>query len=308
MEHVGLARGKRSYDTVRKALELISRDVRVPSNLPVLIKVNMVAPRVKQAATPVQAVQAVMDFLREKGVKKFIIAEGTTAGIDTLEVFKRFGYLSLKEKYDVDFRDLNQDKHLRFEALAASLQPVTIRLAKSFLDCYLVSVAPMKTHIQVTATLTIKNLAIGFILNPDRRPLSGGLVCHEPKELNLSIARLAKTIVPHLAVADGVVGMEGNGPIDGAPVASGVAVAGTNALAVDLVGTQLMGFDPRTIGYLWYLSQMRNLSPEDVEIVGEDVSQCITRYIAPDNQGQILGWWVENWRKYVQGDYLLESP
>ncbi len=115
MEHVGLARGKRSYDTVRKALELISCDVRVPSNLPVLIKVNMVAPRVKEAATPVLAVKAVMDFLTEKGVKKFIIAEGTTAGIDTLEVFKRFGYFSLKEKYDVDFRDLNQDKHLRFE-------------------------------------------------------------------------------------------------------------------------------------------------------------------------------------------------
>ena len=63
MEKVGLARGNRSYDAVRKALELVSDDVHIPSNLPVLIKTNMVMPMVKLAATPVQAVQAVMDYL-----------------------------------------------------------------------------------------------------------------------------------------------------------------------------------------------------------------------------------------------------
>ena len=303
MEKVGLARGNRSYDAVRGALELISDDVHIPPDLPVLIKTNMVMPMVKLAATPVQAVQAIMDFLMEMGVKKFIVAEGTSAGANTMDVFERFGYFSLKERYDVEFRDLNQDKCVKFKVFGMNLEPVTIRLARSFLNCYLVSAAPMKTHRLVAATLTIKNVAIGFILDPDRQPNHGGLVSHDIKDLNLSITRLAQAIVPHLAVVDGVVGAQGNAPVDGTPIASGVAVAGTNALAVDLVGTQLMGFDPRTVGYLWYLSQLKNLAFEHIQVLGEDVSQCITKYEAPDNYAEILGWWVEDWHKYVEEKY-----
>ncbi|MFC1908868.1 DUF362 domain-containing protein [Chloroflexota bacterium] len=304
MEKVGLARGNRSYDAVRKALELISDDVLIPSDLPVLIKTNMVMPMVKLAATPVPTVEAVMDYLMERGVKKFIVAEGTTQGQDTMDTFERFGYFSLRDKYDVELRDLSRDEHVNIEVLSTNQEPVTVRLSRSFLNCYLVSVAPMKTHVHVGATLTIKNLAIGFILDPDRNPMHGGLVSHEIKDLNLSITRLAQSIVPHLAVADGVVGVEGNSPGNGTPVASGVAVAGTNALAVDLAGTQLMGFNPQTIGYLWYLSQLRNLFPEDVQVLGEDMSQCITKYKTPDKYTETLGWWVENWREYVEGNYL----
>ena len=66
MEKVGLARGNQSYDAVRKAIELISDDIQVPDNLPVIIKTNMVMPMIKLAATPVPTVEAVMDFLMEK--------------------------------------------------------------------------------------------------------------------------------------------------------------------------------------------------------------------------------------------------
>ena len=304
MEKVGLAKGIRSYDTVRKALEHISDDIHIPSNKPVVIKTNMVMPMVKLAATPVQTVQAIMDFLMERGVKKFIVAEGTTQGQDTMETFKRFGYFSLKEKYDVELRDLNQDEYVKFEALGMNLEPVTIRLARSFLDCFLISAAPIKTHVRVGATLTIKNLAIGFILDPDRNPKHDGLVSHEIKDLNLSITRLAQTIVPHLAVADGVVGVEGDSPGNGTPIASGVAFAGTKALAVDLVGTQLMGFDPRTVGYLWYLSQLQNLVLEDIQVMGDDIAEATTHFNPPSNYAETLGWWIENWREYAEGDYL----
>ena len=300
MATVGLATGDKSYDTVRKALELISEDIHIPSNLPVLIKPNMVSESVELAATPVQAVRATMDFLTEMGVTKFIVAEGTSHAGNTMGAFDRFGYLSLKENYNVEFRDLNQDEYVPFKVLDENLNPVTVRLAKSCLDSYLVSVARMKTHIRVIATLTIKNVAIGSILNPDRYIDRGGFMSHEPKSLNLSITRLAQVIVPHLAIIDGVIGMQGNGPIDGTPISSGLAVAGTDALAVDEVGTQVMGFDPRTIGYLWYLSHIRNLFVEDIEVVGEDMLQCTKKFKPHERFTEALGWWVEDWQKYIE--------
>ncbi len=69
MVKVGLARDNDSYEAVKKALDLIREEVRVPSELPVLIKPNMVSPTVELAATPVPAVRATMEFLSELGVE-----------------------------------------------------------------------------------------------------------------------------------------------------------------------------------------------------------------------------------------------
>jgi uncharacterized protein (DUF362 family) len=150
-------------------------------------------------------------------------------------------------------------------------------------------------------------MAIGAILNPDRLPSDkGGFVSHAPKEMNLSLCRLAKMVYPHLAIIDGVVGMEGNGPIDGNPISSGVAIAGTDALAVDNLGTQIMGFDPRTIGYLWYLNNISNLSTEAIEVIGEDIAGHTKRFKAPDRFHELLGWWVEDWQKYLNEASLID--
>ena len=44
-------------------------------------------------------------------------------------------------------------------------------------------------------------------------------------------------------IVDGIVGGEGNGPLDATPKAAGVVLAGMNPVAIDLVGAYLMGFD-----------------------------------------------------------------
>lgn len=310
MVKVGLARGDESYDTVKRALDLIGDDVHLPDDRPVLIKPNMVSPSVELCATPVGAVRATMDFLQEKGVNKFTVGEGTALNGDTMGGFERYGYFALREDYDVEFLDLNQDDSVLFEALDDDLAPANIRLSKSLFDSYFVSVGRMKTHNQVIATMSIKNIAIGSIRNEDRHSSSRyepapGTFSHEPRSLNLSIARSNQTLAPDLAVVDGVVGMQGSGPVDGTPVQSGVALAGIESLGVDLVGTQLMGLDWRTIGYLWYLSHVKDLTPEDIKVVGENVSECITKYETHEALPWQLGWWVEDWKRYLGGNYLV---
>lgn len=51
----------------------------------------------------------------------------------------------------------------------------------------------------------------------------------------------------YLGVVDGIVGGEGEGPLAPHPVASGLIAAGTDPLAVDIVCSQLMGFNWRCI-------------------------------------------------------------
>src|SRR5204863_4412235 len=86
----------------------------------------------------------------------------------------------------------------------------------------LVSMPKLKTHHWVGATLSMKNL---FGVVP-----SG--VYGWPKNvlhwsgIDESIADLHNAFPRQLAIVDGIVGMEGNGPIQGVPKRAGVLVAG----------------------------------------------------------------------------------
>jgi uncharacterized protein (DUF362 family) len=73
----------------------------------------------------------------------------------------------------------------------------------------------------------------------------------------------------YLAVVDGIVGGEGNGPMAPDPVAAGVIVAGTHPASVDLAAATLMGFDWRRIRMLQGCFNMR--APSFVDFKAEDV-------------------------------------
>ena len=56
-------------------------------------------------------------------------------------------------------------------------------------------------------------------------------------------------------VIDGYEGLEGNGPLNGDPVASRLAIASTDLVAADRVGVETMGVNPEWMGYLRYCAQ-----------------------------------------------------
>ena len=76
----------------------------------------------------------------------------------------------------------------------------------------------------------------------------------------------------YLAVVDGIVGGEGNGPMAPDPVGAGVIIAGTHPAAVDVTAATLMGFDWQKVRLLKNAFAMKRLSfvdfaPSDIEVV-----------------------------------------
>jgi len=292
MARVSLIKGSESYDAVARALNLIKDDIKVPSG-PVLIKPNLVSANVDLCATPVGAVRAVLDLFQEIGVTKFIVGESTAVG-GTDRAFERYGYASLLDDYDVDLVDLTGDETVEAAAYDGDCRPRKLRVSRTVQDSYRVSVARMKTHDSAIVTLAIKNMAVGSIV-PNRSLLS-----HSYPAMNLTLARMNMDRPPHLSVIDGVVGMEGRGPDTGTAKPSGVALAGVNAAAVDMIGAQVMGYDPLTIGHLYYLSELLGFGPGDIDVLGENVQDCVTKYRDhPDYEAQ-LKWQVENWPELLQ--------
>lgn len=78
----------------------------------------------------------------------------------------------------------------------------------------------------------------------------------------------------YLAVVDGIIGGEGNGPMAPDAKACGVILAGTHPVAVDCVAATLMGFDWRKIRLLKNCFQVRELNftpfgPEGIVVVSD---------------------------------------
>jgi uncharacterized protein (DUF362 family) len=93
-----------------------------------------------------------------------------------------------------------------------------------------------------------------------------------------SIVDLSATIKPHLAIVDGIVGMEGDGPIMGRPKPLGLIAVGTDVVAVDATCARLIGLDPSKMPYLKVASRfLGNIDEGRIEQRGENP----TRYRTP---------------------------
>lgn len=123
--------------------------------------------------------------------------------------------------------------------------------------------------------------------------------------LNLNIAKLAPVVWPHVSIVDGFEGMEGAGPVSGEPVPWRTALAGTDALAVDSLTSELMGYQPDEVGYLSYCAQLNlgRLYPRGVEVVGtigpDEARRCFAPHPTYERQ--------RNWHIEGAADLLTQG-
>lgn len=238
----------------------------------ILIKPNFVSSNLQKAATHLDHMRGILDFLSRFYEGKIIIGEGSAN--DTFEGYQTFGFLKLREKYpfEIEFTDLNKDDYL--EVKISKGEKIKVSRMALNPDIFIISAAKIKTHNAVVATLSIKNLTMGMVIKEDKMKVHQGV-----KEINRNLLLLAERKMPDLASIDGFYSMEGNGPTRGDLVETKVALAGLDSLAADRIALEIMGIDPEDVGYLVYCREdnLGQYGLENIEIVGEDLESCKTR-------------------------------
>jgi uncharacterized protein (DUF362 family) len=284
---VALAREVDRRRTVARALALVADEVRLAGCRQVLVKPNLVSTTRQLASTHPDGLDAVLAFVRARHDGPLVVADGSALA-PTTDAFDRFGFRAVVERYGAELVDLNADEPVAVEIVDRRGRPQTLRLARTVVDSdYRIALGPPKTHDTVIVTLSIKNMIMGSLLNRtlvtggtpaghasqwppghlgrlDRLRMRLGLGVASDKlamhqgypTIHRNLAALAPWVWPHLAVIDGWLAMEGAGPIDGDEVAWHLALAGTDALAVDAFTAGLMGFDPASVGYLEYCRRL----------------------------------------------------
>jgi uncharacterized protein (DUF362 family) len=220
-------------------------------------------------------VHASLEAFRALGAADVRIAEGPGHRRVTMDLADAAGYLETIPRFEDLFTDLNLDDVSQvllkdpFSRLNSVYFPNTALGAD-----LLVSLPKMKTHHWVGATLSMKNF---FGLVP-------GGVYGWPKNvlhwagIDECIADFHAAFPRHFAIVDGVVGMEGNGPIQGNPKAVGVLVAGTDMTAVDATCCRIMRINPAGVRYLRLAAGPNRLREEDIRQIGEPIKSVATSF------------------------------
>lgn len=286
----------------------------------VLIKPNFVFINNPLCATKVEAVRGILDFIKPRFKGPIEIGEATVSGANgwnagtegTMGGFRDYGYLPLEKEYGVTLTDLNQAPHeIKYVFSEAGNRPVPIRIISKFLDNdqYLISAGKMKTHNCVLVTLSLKNILMGcpkndystqndkFLMHgtgnasPFTNAVPGKSINEmDASDLKISITKdmvlhynlfhMAQNVFPDLGVIDAFESMEGAGPHQGTPVDTRLALASVDPLALDFVGTRIMGFDPLIVDYLasMYEAGMGQGDMNKINILGANLNDCLFNF------------------------------
>jgi len=243
----------------------------------VVLKPNFVEPDPDGVINTHPAVIAAAreSFLR-LGAASVLVAEGpgherdTEAIVETLRLRDHLGPLPGL------FVDLNLDEVRRVPLHTRASRLRELYLPRTVLEAdFLVSMPKLKTHHWVGATLSLKNM---FGIVP-------GCCYGWPKNIlhwagiTRSILDINSTVRLDFAIVDGIVGMEGNGPIQGTAKASGVLILGEDPVAVDATAARVMGLEPERIDYLAKAGTLLgHLRSDKIRQLGESVRSVTTPF------------------------------
>lgn len=217
----------------------------------VVIKPNLVGYIAGPPAnTHPRVLEAAIIFCKEKGAEEIVVAEGTAFLRDPRPVLEASGIAALLSRLGVDFVDLNYDDLVEVSLPGWAPALRSISLPRTVMDAdLLISLAKMKTHHWSGLSLSLKNL---FGIVPGMRygwPKNALHLAGIPQVILDLYEALARDKVLW-GIVDGIVGMEGDGPLLGSPVPSEALVVGQDLVAVDATCARLMGFDPLETDYL----------------------------------------------------------
>jgi uncharacterized protein (DUF362 family) len=247
----------------------------------VVLKPNLVEyHRDKVINTDPRVVAAVIELCQREGASEVIVAEGPGHWRNLEYLASASGLGDVLKHYKTRLVDLNHDEPVktpnagRLTGLDHLYLTQTITSADVF-----ISLPKLKTHHWAGATLSLKNL---FGTLP-------GICYGWPKnELHWrgipnSIIDIALTQTPHLAIVDAIIGMEGDGPLNGTARKVGALVMGADLVAVDATCCRLMGLPAERIAHL-ALGQMKRLGrlkENEITQLGENIAKLAQPFQRP---------------------------
>ncbi|MEW6262199.1 MAG: DUF362 domain-containing protein [Thermodesulfobacteriota bacterium] len=258
----------------------------VKSGDTVLIKPNLVQPphmpmfhiggfgfnRAQCMISDVRAAIAVAKMARQMGAKKVIIGEENASRV--ADAWRETGYasavaamndpaISTLDFWNAPFKYMKPPKPL---ALAEYAVPELLEKTD-----VLINIAPMKTHMWAGTTMTMKNfigLPAGNVYGNYKAGLPHNVIADIITDLTALVLNRVRT---NVGIITAVYAGEGVGPLTPEAVPLNTILVGRDYVALDAVGTTVMGFDAGAIGYIRKAHKTGLGTMKDIDVVGTPI-------------------------------------
>jgi uncharacterized protein (DUF362 family) len=221
---------------VRELLDQCQWREIVAPNASVVIKPNLCTERREQihtANTSIAVLRAVCEVLREQ-TTRITIVESDGARYPAEAAFENNGVYALAAELGLKVMNLSKDELVEMPDPRLK----GFGMARTWLDAdAFVTLPVLKTHATTVFTGALKN-QWGCIPRYDR------ILLH--KYLHELIGHVNAIRPVTLALMDGLVGMQGRGPINGFPINLDVLLASRDPVALDATSMRLIGLKPET--------------------------------------------------------------
>lgn len=215
----------------------------------VLVKVNMLSDHAPEDAvtTHPEVVRAVVRGLLAAGAKP-VVGDSPASAVGLHRIWEKTGIQAVCAEEGVPLVAFEGEgaQETERDGYRFALSPV-LRSVDA-----VVSLPKVKTHALMTLTCGVKNL-YGLV------PGYQKAVLHKRHPTTRDFAGLLRAIEaevrPVLTLADGIVGMEGEGPSAGRPKPLGFLAASADPYALDVAVARLLGMPLRSIPYLAHLAK-----------------------------------------------------
>jgi len=272
----------KAKDAIKEALDLIGglENIISPGSR-VLLKPNVLAIKRPEAAvtTHPAIVSAMCQLVKEAGG---IPVVGDGSGVTssdstaTAKALKASGIEEAASNCGAELINFETSGFIEVDVPKAKQFP-RLHIAKAVMDAdVIISLPKLKTHELTLYTGAVKNF-FGTIPRKDRK------AAHFLEDRDLfgeAVVDIYSFIKPHLAVMDGVIGMEGDGPSAGTPISAGVIMASYDCVSLDVVASELIGFDPLQIPTN-KAALSRGFGAEHPEVVGTPLDKVKIKFKRP---------------------------
>jgi uncharacterized protein (DUF362 family) len=229
------------------------------------------SPEDKTGVTQPDTLRAVLSHIKRFGPRELVVTGGAGAA-ETEDVFRLVGLMEVVEQEGATFFDHNRPPftsvELEYEPGADVKGPQKSVMVNPRVLEYetLVAVNQLKLHRTATVTLALKNVAMSYPA-ADYYGHPRSKQEHENwfyEDMHSFIAAMARAFPIGLAVTVGHPAMIATGPLGGYAVETGLVIASTDAVAADVVGAKLLGFDTQAVRHLWEAGRL-GLGETDTE-------------------------------------------
>ncbi|MGI6494768.1 MAG: DUF362 domain-containing protein [Kiritimatiellia bacterium] len=243
-----------SLDAAIRRIGALLGDAGAPSlrGRRVLVKPNLLADRPPDAAVTTHPafLRAVLRWLREVGVAGIRVGDSPASAVRLRQVWERTGVEAACRDEGVEL--------LSFEAGEMRLvrrDGIELLVAAAALDADLIVNLPkVKTHGMTLLTCATKNL---YGLLPGYQKTQRHREYPSPHAFAGLLRALERSLPPQICLADGIVGMEGDGPSNGVPRFLGFVAASADPIALDLAVCRATGVPARRVPYLADVAHLR---------------------------------------------------